>query len=302
MSVDPVKNYFEVAVTAPVNRPLTYLPPDECKHPIVQGMRVLVPLGARKITGYIVGCVDSAPAGQQIKKIYEVLDNEPLFPAEQISFYRWIANYYHYPIGEVIKTALPAGLTKKSGRRIMITDAGRKQLAAFSDRAITDTPWFSTLLHKGGLSPHAAASLWRSKERRLLELWQEKGWVTISGELVGGTAKAKTETCFALAENVDCPENLKSSEQKTIDALQKIVSATNRRFVPRREIIHEYPGAGRALRSLARKNIVIFEEQQVYRDPFGESFLQSDMPETLSGGQKKALDFILPAIKKGSSK
>ena len=298
MTVEPVKDYFEVAVSAPVNRALTYLPPDNCEKLLRQGIRVLVPLGGRKITGYILDKVDSAPVGQQIKKIYEVLDSEPLFPAEQVSFYRWIANYYHYPIGEIIRAALPAGLTKKSGRRIIITETGRKQLLELSDKAITGASWFSDLLKKGEIGPHTAGSLWRMKERRLLELWQEKGWLTISAEIVGGTAKAKTETCCALTENIAYPENLKVSEQKTIAALQKIASATDSRFVPRREVTREYPGAGKALKSLARRNIVIFREQQVYRDPFGESFLQSDIPETLTPEQKRALDSILPALQK----
>ncbi|MDH3542426.1 MAG: primosomal protein N', partial [Desulfobulbaceae bacterium] len=99
MTDDPVKNYFAVAVSAPVNRPLTYLAPDTCDQPLMPGMRVLVPLSGRKITGYILERVGSAPQGQQIKKIYEVLGSEPLFPAEQVSFYKWIAKYYHYPIG-----------------------------------------------------------------------------------------------------------------------------------------------------------------------------------------------------------
>ena len=128
MTDNSAKKYFEVAVSAPVKRSLTYLVPDNCEQLLIPGMRVLVPLSGRRITGYILGGVDSVPAGQQIKKIYEVLGNEPFFPAEQVDFYRWIANYYHHPIGEVIKTALPAGLTKKSGRRVMITEAGKKQV------------------------------------------------------------------------------------------------------------------------------------------------------------------------------
>ncbi len=299
MTDDPVKNYFEVAVSAPVNRSLTYLAPDDCEQPLLPGMRVLVPLGGRKITGYILGKVDCAPVGQQIKKIYEVLDSEPLFPAEQVQFYKWIASYYHYPIGEVIKTALPAGLTKKSGRRVMITEAGRKHLPELSERAIIDSPWFLSLLHKGEISTHITGNLWRSKERRLLELWEKEGWVTISSELVGGTAKAKTETCCALVENNTTYENLKVSEQKTIEVLQKIASATKSRFVPRKEITGEYPGAGKGLKSLAQKNIILFEEQQVYRDPFGECFLESDIPEVLTPGQKKALGSILPTMEKG---
>ncbi len=297
MTDDPVKNYLTVAVSAPVSRPLTYLPPDECEQPLVPGMRVLVPLGRRKITGYILGTAESAPVGQQIKKIYEVLDREPLFPAEQVIFYKWIANYYHYPIGEVIKTALPAGLTKKSGRMVMITDAGKKHLSELSDAAITGTPWFSSLLHRGRISPHVAGILWRSKERRLLEAWEAKGWISVSSELIGGTAKEKTEICCGFAKNIDTLESLKISEQKTLEVLKKTAADSNRRLVPRREITRQYPGAGKGLKSLARKNIIVFEERQVYRDPFGDCFLESDIPETLTGEQKKALDSILPAIK-----
>ncbi len=300
MTDDSVKNYLEVAVSAPINRPLTYLPPDDCEQQLLPGMRVLVPLGGRKITGYILSRPDSAPSGQKLKKIYEVLDSEPLFPAEQVDFYRWIANYYHYPIGEVIKTALPAGLTKKSARRVFITDAGQIQLTELTETEITKAAWFSSLLEKGEISSHVTGSIWRTKERRILEIWEEKGWITISNELVGGTVKAKTETCCALADQFNSTEDLKVSERKTINILQEISTATNRRFVPRREITRQYPGAGKGLKSLAQKNIVLVEEQQVYRDPFGECFLESDIPETLTGEQKKALDSILPALQKNS--
>ncbi len=298
MTDDPVKNYLEVAVSAPINRPLTYLPPDDCEQQLKPGMRVLVPLGGRKITGYILSRPDSAPSGQKLKNIYEVLDSQPLFPAEQVGFYKWIASYYHYPIGEVIKTALPAGLTQKSGRRVVITESGRKHLPELSESAIIGTQWFSSLLEKGEISSHVTGSIWRTKERRILETWEENGWITISSELVGGTAKAKTETCCALADQFDSTEDLKVSEQKTINILQEISTATNRRFVPRREITRQYPGAGKGLKSLAQKNIVLVEEQQVYRDPFGECFLESDIPETLTGEQNKALESILPALQK----
>ena len=297
MTNKPIK-YLEVAVSAPIGRPLTYLPPDECQQQLMPGMRVLVPLGGRKVTGYILSVVDSAPSGQQIKAIYEVLDSRPLFPVEQVRFFQWIARYYHYPIGEVIKTALPAGLTKKSGRRIMLTATGRENIPEVIETELKNTPWLASLLDKGEISPHITGRLWPTKDRRLLESWEKNGWVTISSELVGGSAKIKTEICCALSEGVDSADNLKISEQKTIEVLKNISTATNRRFVARREIIREYPGAGKGLRSLEQKDLILFEEQQVYRDPFGESFLESDIPEELTIEQSKALASIIPAIKK----
>ncbi len=299
MTDSPCEKYFEVAVSAPIDRALTYGAPDRGSYPLVPGMRVLVPLGRRRITGYILEEVDTPPEGQRIRKIQEVLDPEPIFPAAQVGFYRWISAYYHYPIGEVIKTALPAGLTKKSGRRVVLTETGKKHLEQVTEGVIRNKPWFQDLLCKGEISPGLTGRLWQTKERKLFESWEKEGWVAVSSELLGGSVKARTETCCCLVEKPGSNAPLKVSEQKTLTVLEQISVASKRRHVPRREITRVYAGAGRALRSLAEKNIIRFEEQQVYRDPFGESFLAGDIPETLTGEQQKALDAILPAIEKG---
>lgn len=293
------QTYIEVAVSAPIGRPLTYLPPKECNHPVVPGMRVLVPLGGRKTTGYVLAVANSAPADRKLKEILEVLDTSPLFPAGQVQFYKWIAGYYHFPIGEVIKTALPAGLTKKSGRRIVLTEAGRTHFQQNETEESRNVSWLSSLLERGELSPHATANLWSTKDRKILESWEKNGWISISSELVGGSIKIKTETCCALPENIDSAVDLKISEQKTIDVLKKLTSGANRRFVPRREIVREYPGAGRGLKSLARKSLVISAEQQVYRDPFGDCFLDRDIPASLSEDQKRVWGIVSPAIDRG---
>jgi primosomal protein N' (replication factor Y) len=264
-------------------------------------MRVLVPLGNRQVTGYILSEETSPPSDQGMKRISEVLDTEPLFPVEQVLFFKWIANYYHHPIGEVIKTALPAGLTKKSGRRIQVNTAGKEKILELAvKKELKERPWLTALLDKGELSPFVAGKIWATKERKLLESWQEKGWITISSEIVGGAAKTKTETCFGLADQLGSAAELKVSELKTIEALKNISSETNRRFVPRREIVREYRGAGKGLKSLVEKGIVLVEEQQVYRDPFGECFLESELPQELTPEQEKALNKIIPAIERGS--
>ncbi|MBW2466474.1 MAG: primosomal protein N' [Deltaproteobacteria bacterium] len=298
---DESTKYIEVAVTAPVDRPLTYLAPDDCLQPLLPGMRVLVPLGSRKITGYILSFVDHPPSAKNLKKIAAVPDERPLFAVEQVDFFRWIARYYHYPIGEVIKTALPAGLTQRSGRRVLLTSTGKSHiLEAVNKKEVNRNRWLSTLLEKGEINPHMTGKLWASRERGLLKSWEEKGWVSISSEIVGGRTKIKTELCCSLNEHITPLEPLKVSEKKTVAALEKISAATNRRFVPRREVLREYPGGSRGIKSLAGKGFIKLTEQQVYRDPFGECFFETNMPEVLTTEQQKALEKIIPPIKKGT--
>ena len=73
------------------------------------GRRALVPFGNRKLTGYILGFVNRSDISD-LKEIIAVLDSEPLWTAGELEFYRWVASYYQHPLGEVIRTALPAGI------------------------------------------------------------------------------------------------------------------------------------------------------------------------------------------------
>ncbi len=73
------------------------------------GRRALVPFGNRKLTGYILG--DAAESGiANLKDIIDVLDSESLWTPVELEFYRWTASYYQHPLGEVLRTALPAGI------------------------------------------------------------------------------------------------------------------------------------------------------------------------------------------------
>lgn len=111
----------EVAVPLPLDQTFHYRVPAGMPAAVTAGKRVLVPFGRRTITGYVLGPGQQAFSGE-VREIRELLDREPLFTAEQITFFRWIAAYYRHPLGEVIRTALPAGLTVM-GRRQAVTVA-----------------------------------------------------------------------------------------------------------------------------------------------------------------------------------
>jgi primosomal protein N' (replication factor Y) len=108
--------FIEVAVPLHLEQTFTYKLPPGLSERAVPGLRVLVPFGRRTITGYILG--PAPPADDlKVKELLEILDSEPLFTGSDLAFYRWIASYYMYPLGEVIKTALPPGLTIMGRRK-----------------------------------------------------------------------------------------------------------------------------------------------------------------------------------------
>ncbi len=100
---------IEVAIPLYLDKTFHYRVPERLLNEAVTGRRALVPFGNRKLTGYILG--NAVGSGiVNLKDIIEVLDSEPLWTAVELEFYRWVASYYQHPLGEVVRTALPAGI------------------------------------------------------------------------------------------------------------------------------------------------------------------------------------------------
>ncbi len=286
---------YEIAVAAPLGHTLTYGQPEDSAGPLPPGLRVLVPLGRRRVTGYVLGRADGDEAEQgayTIRPIAEVLDPAPIFPAELIPFYRWVADYYHFPIGEMIRTALPGGLTAASGRRIRLTEGGGAEISLYRQQdGGKDSAWLDRLLEKGELTPAAAAAAWRRPARqRLLKKWEGNGWLAIEEEVQRRQFKVKTRTFVRPGPHLGRPAedgasgdsdhqmlllaeqfpDLKKSELKTLALFFDLCRRHGVSSVDRPEMTRHYAGAAQALRSLNESKILLLEDRRVYRDPFGE--------------------------------
>jgi len=96
----------QVALPVPLARRFDYLLPAHLR-PVVGG-RVRVPFGNRKAIGVVVGFSEQSDLPEaQLKNVLEVIDDESLFPPSLWRILHWAADYYHYPLGEVLFHALP---------------------------------------------------------------------------------------------------------------------------------------------------------------------------------------------------
>ncbi len=98
---------IDVVVTLPLPRPLTYRLPEEWGE-VPVGAVVQAPVGRRLVTGYVWGPAATRPEAT-LKPVHTVLDPAPRFTAETAALFQWVADYYHYPLGEVLRTAIPGG-------------------------------------------------------------------------------------------------------------------------------------------------------------------------------------------------
>jgi primosomal protein N' (replication factor Y) len=98
--------HIRVAVPVPQLEALTYAVPEGKLLPSA-GVRVLVPLGTRTVTGVVIGPIDLPPEGVATKEISDVLDVEAFVPEDVVALAQWVADYYACGAGDAIGAAVP---------------------------------------------------------------------------------------------------------------------------------------------------------------------------------------------------
>jgi primosomal protein N' (replication factor Y) len=152
-------SYVEVAVPLHVFQTFTYRLSPEQRAEAEVGARIVVPLGRNLVTAYIVSLFDEPPAnlvGVDIKDAHELLDQTPVCGPEILQLARWVADYYACPIGEVIKAALPPGMSPKRKTGSFVQPKLRRfvrlhQASDSEEQKLTDTQRrvLSTLTESG---------------------------------------------------------------------------------------------------------------------------------------------------------
>ena len=107
---------WEVAVSLPLAHTLTYRAPAHLTAAAQVGSLVRVPVGRRQVTGYLLGPTYKTPPGT-LRDIREVLDPIPRFGPELVPLFRWVADYYQYPLGEALNFLIPGGAPAANPRR-----------------------------------------------------------------------------------------------------------------------------------------------------------------------------------------
>lgn len=313
---------LEVAVAAPIHQTLTYSVETETEREpgMFAGRRVLVPLGSRRVTGYVLGPQKADTVGDfRIKKVVRFLDDDPLFHHDLIPFFRWIASYYLYPVGLVIQTAMPSGLSPRSRKQVYVIDSNVLKME--SQLSSEKHEWAADLLEHGSLTPAATAKiLSHKKDGSFLRTLTKKCAVGLRQTEENDAVKTKMEPCCKVADQIaeqipllseeaDWKEvrlelnrklglTLKLSEAKALCTINGLSSVHGDKEVPLREARAKYSGTSGALPALLERSLVIRTEKRIYRSPTGEMLPHLTRPKELTKEQQSAMSIIRPALQK----
>ncbi|KOR29656.1 hypothetical protein TI03_01775 [Achromatium sp. WMS1] len=100
---------LQIAVAAPVYQLFDYLPPTTpFNGQMVRGLRLWVPFGSTKRLGFLWNIATNTQCTEdKLKPALAWLDSVPLWSAKDLELLAWTAEYYQYPLGEVLTIALP---------------------------------------------------------------------------------------------------------------------------------------------------------------------------------------------------
>ncbi len=294
--------YAEVAVPLHISHTFTYRLPAR-QQPLAQiGSRIVVPLGRKLVTGYIVDLtthlkVNSLPGVSEIKEAEEILDLEPVLTPELIHITRWISEYYAAPWGEVIKSALPPGISPPIEQLVSITEEGRTKI---EPPLTTLTPTTKTrilnLLLEGGPTrlEEIAKVLGPKTPMKALRELEKEGWVSRIQRPGALFVKPKYQRMVKLLAGSE------ADKRRSVEPQRRILNILmEQNVVSLKDLLTLANASLSSVYTLQRHGLVEIFDQDLRRDPLAGVTLPQVMPYPLTEAQTRVLSEIERALREG---
>jgi primosomal protein N' (replication factor Y) len=299
--------YAEVAVPLRVAQTFTYRLPGELGAAARVGARVLVPLGRKLVTAYVVALHEELDpalelAEADVKEVEELLDAEPLLTPEVLELTRWLADYYAAPWGEVLKAALPAGLNAAVELVLTCTPAGHDELARLPARQLKTAKarLLQFVAAEGETTLRQAAELaGRARALTVARQLERAGWLAVTQRARTTAARAKRRKAVAL-----CPpdEHANGGARALTPAQERVVAAllAHDGEMLFADLLAAAAASPATVQTLERRGLLRTLVREVRRDPLAHAVLPDATELRLTAEQQGALAEIEAALAKKS--
>jgi primosomal protein N' (replication factor Y) len=271
------------------------------------GQRVLVSFGRRRTTGFLVSLHETIDR-RATKPILEILDGHPTFDENLMRFTRWMSDYYLCPWGDVLKAALPAGITLDEQRRWILEIMPKDDKWQDYCRRHPEAQRIVEALSSGALTADALRrALQVSRLPHEAHLLREAGIISFRPVLMAPRVKSKMESIIALAQDKasdDWEKLLASLETRSEQRILRDVLEAGPEGILRAELLKGATSARRqALGKLVAKKLLALRLEEVSRwNPEREEAPEIISPTELTEAQETTLSRILPSLSMGKFK
>jgi primosomal protein N' (replication factor Y) (superfamily II helicase) len=299
-----IPKFAQVALPVHLRKLFTYRLPLSMQPAAQVGSRVVVRLGNKPMTGYIVALLTKLRAGtslveSELKPIEELLDVQASLTPDVVELTRWIADYYAAPLGEVMRAALPAGINTSIMQVVSITERGRNALslpsasAAGSDMTPTKTRALQLLADEGEAEVNAfSLRMGAARIPKWLRELENEVLIERTYRTRTTATRAKRQRLIKLAKR-DPGDKRTEAQRRAIEVLE-----ANKGTLTVGELIKAGEISPSVVATLKKKGVVEEFEEDLRRDPLAFAELPRTEELTLTSAQAAALNVIESAIKK----
>ncbi|MBC7755827.1 MAG: primosomal protein N', partial [Bdellovibrio sp.] len=220
---------LQVALDVPLKRTFDYLAGDFVAR---IGNRVIVSFSGRSLVGVVVGLADSSDFPiEKLKSVSHVFD-ELVFDAASFKLMQFCADYYHYPLGQALISALPLRLRQ-------LKPAVSRKAFAYSllpNVDISQTPTKKVVLHRIITALQAAPMLGGAELAFISSSWKK---AILELKSLGLVAEHEVLAVKASMPSANVAPTLNDEQQKAIEQ----VLALTHTFKP--WLLHGITGSGK---------------------------------------------------------
>ncbi|MBW4889922.1 primosomal protein N' [Mucilaginibacter sp. HMF5004] len=282
--------FVEVILPLAIAKNYTYRVPFDLNSAVAIGKRVVVQFGKSKLyTAIIASIGNQVPEKYEAKYIIDILDNEPIVNPAQLSFWKWIADYYLCHVGEVMNAALPSALKLASETKVTLNKGFEYDKSILNDKEYL-------IVDALDLQPELTVSdiaklLGQKTVMPILKQLFEKNIIHISEE-VSDRYKPRKRTFLSLNPVYNNPDQMREllmileRAPKQADAVLAYIQLSRKQKLISKTELTEASGAGpAAIKALLDKDVLIADEKNVSRlyaeeDELSEGFTLSEMQQT----------------------
>ncbi len=279
-----------VAVPAPLPDPLSYRVPPALAPALAPGMRVRVPLGSRQVIGVVFELEERAPEGVALRDVQAVLDEagRPSLPPDLLATVRYAARYYLAPPGEVVRAALPVGLSARRSRAwVRVTEQGR--LAAKLPHTPEALRW---LAGRPGGRVLEKTFLEQLGARALPKDWVATGWIERHGEEARPRGEALIRVIAASEQAAADPEAALAALSRAPAQARLLRAALGGPARPAKELMGHARAGDAALRAALEAGVLVAREEEAAAAPVPEASFPVGVRHVLSEAQDAALSAV----------
>ncbi|MFQ6097853.1 MAG: DEAD/DEAH box helicase, partial [Armatimonadota bacterium] len=288
--------------TQALGRTFTYAATGNLAARLQVGSRVLVPLGKRTVTAYVVGFAGEKP-DFDLKPVKALLADEPLFNERLLALCRWTAEHYQSSLADAIRCAVPSGLDEKTRRtlRVEAPEAAPEALEALRTRAPVQAQALAEILDRGGEAEYwqVKRAVGAARASAAVAALVRKGIVSERRELRPPATRRKHERRVRLLVALDEVDELLEQLRGRAPKQAAIVEAARQAGgeVLAKALAGQVNAPAAALRALQTKGIIAVDTVESLRAPDTGSWeTPAASAIELTDAQKRARDLIRGAL------